>query len=117
MRAFWLSFVDPDSEQNRGVCVVEVSDEEVAAAKADIDARFPRHAPGAESDAAALAKAHALGCNPGGEVASWEMPPDWRAHMPGIEPGKLFSREDLARHAVDVTTLGDDEIDRLGLGE
>jgi hypothetical protein len=72
-RRFWLSFVDParpEGEQFLGVCIVEVTEAEAADAKAIIDRQFPQHAEGAEWIAAATRKAWAMGCNPGGEVAT-----------------------------------------------
>jgi|SRR5580765_458732 len=73
MRRFWLSFVDqdrPEGQRFLGVCIVEVTDEDAAEAKAIIDAKFPRHAEGAEWIAAATRKAWLMGCNPGGEIAT-----------------------------------------------
>ncbi len=51
---WWLSFCDPSrpkGQQLLGVSIVQATD-----------------------SAAAVAKAHRLGCNPGGEVALWSLP-------------------------------------------
>jgi hypothetical protein len=72
-RTFWMSFADEDGF--RGACVIEVDAAEAAVAKADIDVRFPRHAPDAEWMAAAMTKAWQYGCNPGGQVQFAEIEP------------------------------------------
>jgi hypothetical protein len=74
VRSFWLSFVGDAG--SLGACIVDVSATEAAQDLAVIDRLFPNHLPGAEWVAAATAKAHRLGCNPGGEVASWSLPQD-----------------------------------------
>jgi hypothetical protein len=57
-----------------GVAVVAVTIEEASDALIEIEVKFPQHLPGAEWIFAANRKAHGLGRNPGGEVASWEVP-------------------------------------------
>lgn len=79
-KTFWLSFCDderPKGEQFLGVAVVDVTEEDAADAFGDLSLRFPHAQPGAEWLAAAVRKAHETGCNPGGEVMSMEMPPEW----------------------------------------
>jgi len=71
-RLFWLSFVGSDGK-NRGCCIVEVNAEEAYYAKIDLIKRFPNHLADAEWIAAAISKAHKLGCNPGGEVTSYDI--------------------------------------------
>ena len=76
-RTFWLSFVDPDApegQRSQGVCVVDVTEEEVAAMTPEIDTLFPQRREGAEWIAVAMRKTWYLGCNPGGEVAFAEIP-------------------------------------------
>lgn len=78
-KAFWLSFCDdarPKGQQFLGACIVKVTAEEADAAALDVLLRFPFAQPGAEWLAAAITKTKQLGCNPGGEVASVELPPD-----------------------------------------
>lgn len=78
-KVFWLSFCDPErptGQQFLGACLVRVTEAEAAAALERVIARFPDTPLGAEWLAAACAKAGALGCNPGGEVASAEIPVD-----------------------------------------
>lgn len=78
-KVFWLSFCDgtkPRGEQFLGACVVDVTAAEADAAEIDMLLRFPLAMPGNEWLAAAISKAHRLGCNPGGEVASMELPDD-----------------------------------------
>lgn len=96
-KTFWLSFCDGDRPKGRqflGVAVVDVSAEEAADMLLEVMLRFPNAQDGAEWVGAAARKAHRLGCNPGGEVGSVEMPPEW----PGYETcprGELLSRERL----------------------
>lgn len=65
-RRYWLSFVNPG--RVNGVAIVDVTEEEAALAKVDLDERFPQHQDGAEWVAAATRKAWAEDCNPGGDV-------------------------------------------------
>jgi hypothetical protein len=79
-KTFWLSFTDPDrpkGDQFLGVAVVDVTDADVARAAATVAKRYPNAQRGAEWIAAAIKKAHAMGCNPGGQVATMEMPRAW----------------------------------------
>ncbi len=78
-KVFWLSFCDgkrPKGQQFLGACVIEVTAEEAFEAAIEVALRFPLAQEGAEWIAAATKKAWALGCNPGGEIATAEMPPD-----------------------------------------
>lgn len=100
VRRFWLSFVDPDrpkGDRNVGVCIVEPTEDDREVAKLKLRTRFAIDAPTAEQMdiAAALQCANRLGCNPGGEVATIELPadaPEWR-----LPVGVLLSREDIGR--------------------
>ena len=101
-RSFWLSFVDADREPGDrflGVCVVDITDEEAAAILPEVRAKFPRALPDAEWLAAAVRKAWDLGVNPGGEIATQELPPNRLfAAMPR---DCLLSRADLIAWADD----------------
>lgn len=86
-KVFWLSFCDPEKPagtQFLGGCVLEVTAEEAQAVRAEVRRRFPMALPDAEWFAAATRKARELGCNPGGEVAFAELPPNhpMLAHYP-----------------------------------
>lgn len=77
----WMSFTDPTrptGTQFLGVCVVDVTDEEAAAAAATLRAIHPRAQPGPEAERlwVAMQRTHRLGINPGGEIASHQAPRD-----------------------------------------
>lgn len=91
MKTFWLSFVGDSG--SLGCAIVDVSADEAALAKLDIDVRFPDHMEDAEWLAAALAKAHRLGVNPGGQVASWDV--TGSLHLALYEREKLYSRQEI----------------------
>jgi hypothetical protein len=79
-RTFWLSFADPArpaGEQFLGVCIVQVTDADRIVAHELVTARFSHAAADADWIAAATRKAHALGCNPGGQVMSVDITADW----------------------------------------
>lgn len=101
VKLFWLSFTDPDrpdGAQHLGCCVVEVDEDEAAAAQQDVRARFPVTAEGTEWLAAAIAKAWEMACNPGGEVAAIELDP---ADMPEDVPrNRLMSRAELRKRGL-----------------
>lgn len=99
-RRFWLSFVDdnrPKGEKFVGVCIVEVTDEEAAEAKIEVDAMFPNHAEDAEWVAAASRKAWATGCNPGGQVAVLDLADDPVTDYSAVPLYRLLQRADLER--------------------
>lgn len=76
-KTFWLSFCDsdrPTGSQFLGACVVDVTATEADEAALEVALRFPLAQPNAEWLAAAIKNAHRFGCNPGGEVASAEIP-------------------------------------------
>lgn len=68
MRLYWLSFID--EMEFLGCAVVEVTEEDAQIAGEDVRVRFPMAAPEAGWIAAAIKKAWATHCNPGGHVAS-----------------------------------------------
>jgi hypothetical protein len=94
VRTFWMSFTHGDTGTFLGVAVIDVTEAEAAAAKRDIDVRFPQHAEGAEWMAAAQRKAWQLGCNPGGEIGFIELPPDHPTTI-RVPRNRLLSKEEL----------------------
>lgn len=77
VKVFWLSFCDntrPKGQQFLGAAVVEVTAAEADEAALVALLRFPFAQPGAQWIGAAITKAHQSGCNPGGEVATMEIP-------------------------------------------
>jgi len=109
MRTFWLSFCDgdrPTGEQFLGVAVVDVSDDQATAALEDIKTRFTHAQPGAEWLGAAMREAWRLGCNPGGEVQSMELPQD-DPRLVMVPRGRLMQKpelEDLERRLTEAVT-------------
>lgn len=96
MRTFWLSFCDPDRPEGQkflGAAVVDVTDEEAAAVTPLMRATFPLAQDGAEWIAAATGKAHAFGCNPGGEVSSVEI--TGAAHAALYPRNQLMSKAEI----------------------
>lgn len=78
-RTYWLSFCDdarPAGDRFLGVAIVDVTDADAVAAAAEVARRFPRANADAGWVAAAIRKAHARGCNPGGAVAFVQLDPD-----------------------------------------
>lgn len=105
-KIFWLSFCDssrPEGSQFLGACVIEVTREEAEDALIEVALRFSFAQGGAEWIAAAVRKAHELHCNPGGEVATMEIPPD-HPMLNFYARGILMDKATIARL--------DDEIDR-----
>jgi len=98
-KMFWMSFCDgerPKGRQFLGACLIEVTAEEAEAAHLDLMLRFPFAQPDAEWIAAAAANAHRLGCNPGGEVATWEMPVG-HPYLARYQFGVLMDRATIER--------------------
>lgn len=78
-KTFWLSFCDPqkpEGDRFLGVVVVDVEQREADEALVRVQQLFPHAQADAEWIAAASSKAHREGCNPGGEMAAIELPPD-----------------------------------------
>jgi hypothetical protein len=84
-KTFWL-----------GACIVAVTPEEVEDAALEVMLRFPFAQPGAEYIGAATKKAHRLGCNPGGEIATREVPND-HPHLKFYQLGVLMDRATIDR--------------------
>jgi hypothetical protein len=100
VRRFWLSFVDgtkPEGQRFLGVCIVEVTDEDAADAKAIIDDQFPQHAEGAEWIAAATRKAWLTGCNPGGEIATSDITEATPPEGVDLPLHRLLQKPELSR--------------------
>lgn len=74
MTLWWLSFVDEDTDTFLGVSIVEAPD-----------------------FLSATAVAHVIGCNPGGQVAGYEIPEDCLAERE-MPRGRLLSKEDVTAH-------------------
>ena len=76
-RVYWMSFCDehqPDSQSFLGVSVVRVTQADVNDIMPDLVLRFPNHEPiDGPWLAAASRKAHRLGINPGGQLATWRI--------------------------------------------
>lgn len=109
MRTYWLSFCDPErpeSEQFLGACLVEVTDEDAATALTFITEHFPKHAPGAEWQAAAARKAHREGCNPGGQILQIDVTGHPMLRLYPLH--KLLSMAEIEAIAP-VVRLGDDQ--------
>jgi hypothetical protein len=105
MRTYWLSFAG--EEGFRGVCIVEVDEDDAAEAYEFMRERFPHAKPGAEWVMAAEMMAHRMGCNPGGQVLSVEFKTKQQLAMIADHPrNRLLSRAEIAAAegtAVDVT--------------
>ena len=98
-KVFWLSFCDsdrPKGQQFLGAAVIDVTAEEADEAAIEVMLRFPFAQPDAEWIAAAIKKAHRLGCNPGGEVATMELPPD-HPNLSRYTLGVLMDRATIER--------------------
>lgn len=98
-KIFWMSFCDgdrPEGQQFLGACIISVSAAEAEDCMVDMLLRFPFAQPDAEWIAAATKKAWALGCNPGGEIATHEIPPD-HPMLAHYTQGILMDRETIER--------------------
>ena len=98
-KVFWLSFCDSTlatGKQFLGACLVYVSVKEAEKAAIEVAPRFPLARSGAGWIAAAIKKAHQLGCNPGGEVATCEIEAD-NPNLCRYPPGVLMDRATLDR--------------------
>lgn len=99
VKTFWMSFCDngrPKGQQFLGACLIDVTAEEADEAAIDVLLRFPFAQPDAEWIAAATTKAHLLGCNPGGEIATREIPHD-HPMLTHYERGVLMSKATIER--------------------
>ena len=97
-RTFWLSFCDTKKrkgDQFSGACVVDVTDDDAREALTELVLRFPNHLDGAEWIAAATRKAHRAGCNPGGEVAGYDISAGTSEALAAYERNRLYSRAEI----------------------
>ncbi len=105
-QTWWLSFCDSDRPQGQqflGVAVLDVTADEMADAIAEvtylraIHGLPPADDPPTHWMAAAVRKAHLLGCNPGGEVAAWRMDdvPACADELARLPRHQLLSKADL----------------------
>jgi len=80
-RTYWLSFLDetrPPGQRHLGVCIVDVLEGDAEIARGLLSDLRARHdMPDPDNDAewllAATRLAHASGCNPGGQVAGYDI--------------------------------------------
>jgi hypothetical protein len=95
----WMSFTDsrrPRGRQFLGVVVMDVTEEEAAAAIPSMRALHPKAMEGAEVLWVAQQRAHKYGVNPGGSVASWTFPrEEFDRRVPGVPRGELLSKLEL----------------------
>lgn len=95
-RTFWMSFADPEKPEGQqflGVCILDVTTEDVVEGLPDMRRWFPRAEEGAEWNFAAMRKAHRLGCNPGGQIAYVDIT---GRHAPApLIKNKLLSHKEL----------------------
>lgn len=100
----WMSFSDPDrpvGEQFLGVCVIDVTDAEAAAAVPRMRAMFPKAKDGAEWLFVAMERSHQLGINPGGSVGSAETPRDvFDQKSPGCPRDRLMLKPELVERGL-----------------
>lgn len=103
-KVLWVSFTDatrPKGQQFLGACLLTVTAAEAEDAAIDVLLRCPFVQRGAEWIAAAVKQAHRLGCNPGGAVASREIPPD-HPMLARYQFGVLMDRATIARIDQDI---------------
>ena len=105
VKIFWLSFCDTakkKGDQFLGGCVVEVTDEEAREALTELVLRFPDHREGAEWIAAATRKASRTGCNPGGEVAGYDITDGSPSTLARYQRNRLYSRAEIEAIDADI---------------
>lgn len=90
MKAFWLSFGDPQTGENLGAAVVE-----------------------GDNFMSAVKNAQFMGCNPGGEVIGYEVKPDTKGTIPRHLWWKLRNAEEWAAAGVKIGNI--DQKDRANL--
>ena len=86
-RTFYLSFAD---DGFRGACILDISEADADVARRTLPSTA-RH--GAEWIAAAITRAWRERCNPGGEVAAWEITD--HPHAARFPRNRLLSKADL----------------------
>lgn len=109
-RVFWMSFCDPTrpkGESFLGACLIEVTGADAFNAWMALNFLHPQPYPDSHWLAAAVTKAHALKCNPGGEIASYPLPP----HHPYLKYypfGVLMDRASITRIDHEIESANDD---------
>lgn len=81
---FWMSFVDPylpPGRRSLGVCLVR-----------------------AGSPKGAIIRSHMLGCNPGGELKMYQVPPELQPELARVPRDRLLSRDAVERYGVRTAT-------------
>lgn len=97
VRRLWLSFVDRDQTPPfLGVAIVEVTDEDIADAQTVLE-DFPNHGEKAALIVAAIRKAKAMGCNPGGEVQGSDITD---ADLPLLPLNRLMGTAELRQRGL-----------------
>ena len=94
-QVLWLSFTDPDrpaGQQFLGVSVVEVTYDDLNAARGVLETHGHSTKEQAVLIAAAIRKAWQMGCNPGGEVLTHEL-------LPEVPEYQTAPRHQLLSHA------------------
>jgi len=79
VKTYGLEFVDPETGQFLGVCVIDVTVEQAAD---ELPSLPPQAMPGAEWLSAAVRRAWVVGANPGGQVRIGEVDPILAAQLP-----------------------------------
>jgi hypothetical protein len=97
MPCYWLSFCDEQTGQNIGVCLVNVSAEDVDEAVRVIKIVNPDANPsdGDKWTAAAIGQSLKMECNPGGAVQAIEVDP---AQLPDMPRNRLIGLDELRRN-------------------
>jgi hypothetical protein len=97
VHTFWLSFTDPHKPAGHkflGVCVVDVDELDALEATRFL---LPQSKPGAEWIMAAARKAWRTGCNPGGQIASVDIPAEQLHELAETPRNRLLQKGELAR--------------------
>jgi hypothetical protein len=110
MRTFWLSFVN--ERGFAGVAIMDVTPEQAQRAKAMLNVSHPHHAPDAEWLAAAITASHLAGCNPGGQVAAFEVSDGDEPALAAAPRATLMLKPELAERGFEPKSLKEiDEMD------
>lgn len=97
MKTYWLSFCDEHTGQNIGVCLVEVSEEDLTEAVHVIRTVNPRANPTDNEAwaAAAIGQSLKMECNPGGAAEAIEVDPK---QLPDMPRNRLIQEDELRRN-------------------
>lgn len=97
MKTYWLSFCDADTGENLGVCLIDVTEEDLDDAVA-VFKRANRNVHPTESEAwvhAAIGASLRMKCNPGGSVEAIEVDP---TQLPDMPRNRLIPEGELRRN-------------------